>query len=81
VELPSWQDSSKEAWPPHVPMDLSMFAPAPFDKHFSPRWHEALEEDNARKLELAVQRAAEEEARKVQNWDEYVEAIRPSSRA
>ena len=27
---------------------VSMFAPKPFDKHFSSRWWEALEGDNAR---------------------------------
>ncbi len=62
LRLPSFE-GDRRVWPPPQLFDPELFAPAPFDRRYSPEWWQVKEEEAAALRERDEREAAEEEAR------------------
>ncbi len=68
LQLPSWENSTRMAWPPLRSIDPALFAPVPFDRRYSPDWWRVKEEEVRVAQERAIREAEELQAKADAEW-------------
>jgi hypothetical protein len=83
VELPSWDNGNKTAWPPPKPSLAAVYSMSmgpQHDPHYSADWAGAREKDIAKSAATEAQWAEEEKARQAQSKRRYDESLLQTDR-
>jgi hypothetical protein len=80
AQLPDWQHSGRMVWPPPQPSFAALYAqsmvPQDDPRRYSGRWHEVLEEYNAKRAEIEAARAEEEQKHAAEEREKYFASLR-----
>ena len=80
IQLPDWNSSEQNVWPPPQQIDPSFFAPRPYDPRYTEHWWEVAEERRRRDLEQQRRESAAAEAAKKEFYADVKERVLKASR-